>query len=445
MRIHYFVPLFLIALALMYFPLREYTELDIKQIQTLLIFIALFFILATEYRHRTVASLTSLTVLWSLGILSGGDIAHYVEFDVLGLLFGMMVIVETLREAGFISLLTQALVSLRMRSFYQLLIAFSLLTFILSAFLDNATVMLIVVPIALGLCEILRLNPIPMLLTLNVSSNLGGIITPIGDPPNIMIASHLGISFSEFMLNAAPPTLLSYIISMLALFSIYRQDLLRRIEYTILRSDFKIEDKRLFLAGAPTLALVIFLFLTEGITGLKPATAALYGAVFLLILGGDRMNLILRKVNWDLLIFMGSIIAFSRALGKVGILHLLAQSLTSITQGNELLLMILMNWISSLAAAFVDNIPYTAVMISVLDELVGSTGLGVLWWIFVVSVGIGGMGTPVASVPSLVTYSALRERSGFKFSDFMKIGFTILMILASLVSLYYVSLYLLSQ
>lgn len=441
MKLHYFIPVFLIILMFAYFPLSEYSGLNREQILTVLVTIGLFFILATEYRHRTVASLTSLAFLWSLGILSGEEIAHYVEFDVLGLLFGMMVIVETLREAGFISILTRSLISLRIKSFHVLLIFFSLLTFILSAFLANATVMLIVVPIALELCDILHSNPIPVLIVLNVSSNLGGIITPVGDPPNIMITSHLGVSFSEFMLNTAPPSLLSYIISLAFLFSLHRKDLVKQISSEV-KVGFEIEDKKLFFASVPTLIIVILLFLTESMTGLKPAAAALYGAIFLLIVGGEKMNSILKRVDWDLLIFMGSMIAFSGALERVGIIHLIAQAIISITEGNGLLLIAILTWISSIFSAFVDNIPYTAVMIPMLDELIGHSGLDFLWWVLAISVGIGGVGTPIASAPSLITYSVLKEKYEFRFSDFMRMGLFLVIVLSFLNSLYYAAIYL---
>lgn len=440
MRRHYLVPILLIALPMAYFPMRDYMGLNEKQVQTILVFIALFFMLALEYRHRTVLSLTSLAALWYLGIMDSEDMLRYLDFDVLGLLFGMMVIVETLREAGFLSILAQALISLRMRSAYQLTMAFSILTFILSAFLDNATVILVMVPIALEVCEVLRLDPVPILITLNISSNLGGMVTPVGDPPNIMISSHLGTSFSEFVWKAGPPTLLIYLISLATVMMIFRKQLRARLESVTLGGEPVIRDRRLLLAGVPTIIVVISLFLLEDPTGVEPSLAALYGAVFLLAVGGERMPDILREVNWDLLIFLGSILVFSGALEKVGVLHMLARSVHSSTHGSEALIITLITWLSSLTSAFVDNIPYTAVMIPTIDELVNLTGCDMLWWVLVISVALGGLATPIASVPSLVVYSVLRERFGFKFSDFMKVGIPVLIILSFTANLYYLLL-----
>ncbi|MEM0017062.1 MAG: SLC13 family permease [Candidatus Korarchaeum sp.] len=420
--------------------MKNFTGLSNKQIQAVLIFIALFIMLAMEYRHRTVISLTTLVILWYLGIMSSENMIHYMDFDVLGLLFGMMVIVETLREAGFLSILARSLIKLGMTKFYQLVIVFSLLTFLLSAFLDNATVVLVMVPIALEVCEIFGLNPVPALITLNVSSNLGGVLTPVGDPPNIMISSHLGISFSDFIWNMAPVTLLAYLISLAFLMIVFRKQLRVNLESIRFEDGCGVKNRRLLLFSVPTVVLVILLFLLEDITGIRPASSAIYGAVFLLAVGGDSMPSILREVNWDLLIFLGSILIVSGALEKVGVLHIVAQVIFSSIQGNNLLLITWITWLSSFISAFVDNIPYTAVMIPTIDELVGLTGYDKLWWILVISVGLGGIATPIASVPSLVVYSVLREKFGFKFSDFMKIGVSILILLSSLANSYYVVL-----
>lgn len=440
MRRHYLVPILLAILFLIYFPMKNFTGLSNKQIQAVLIFIALFIMLAMEYRHRTVISLTTLVILWYLGIMSSENMIHYLDFDVLGLLFGMMVIVETLREAGFLSILARSLIKLGMTKFYQLVIVFSLLTFLLSAFLDNATVVLVMVPIALEVCEIFGLNPVPALITLNVSSNLGGVLTPVGDPPNIMISSHLGISFSDFIWNMAPVTLLAYLISLAFLMIVFRKQLRVNLESIRFEDGCGVKNRRLLLFSVPTVVLVILLFLLEDITGIRPASSAIYGAVFLLAVGGDSMPSILREVNWDLLIFLGSILIVSGALEKVGVLHIVAQVIFSSIQGNNLLLITWITWLSSFISAFVDNIPYTAVMIPTIDELVGLTGYDKLWWILVISVGLGGIATPIASVPSLVVYSVLREKFGFKFSDFMKIGVSILILLSSLANSYYVVL-----
>lgn len=445
MKRHLAVPFFLITLLVMYFPIKIYTGLDNKQIQAILVFIALFFMLAFEYRHRTVLSLASLAVIWYLGILSSEDMVHYLDFDVLGLLFGMMVIVESLREAGFLSIISRVLISLRMKRFYQLIVVLSLLTFFLSALLDNATLILIIVPIVMEICETLRLNPIPALITLAVSSNIGGLATPVGDPPNIMISSHLGTHFSQFVRNALPPALLNYLISLGVIAIMFREHLGMRIESAApVDAGPIVKNRRLLLAGIPTLITVILLFFLEDLTGIRPSSAALYGAVFLLMVGGDSMAVILREVNWDLLIFLGSILVFSGALERVGVLHILTQTIFSFTHDNESLLITLITWISSLASAFVDNIPYTAVMIPALDELVGLTGSEILWWVLVISIGLGGIATPIASVPSLVAYSVLRERYGFRFSEFMRIGFIILAVLASFTNIYYVLLSLVS-
>ncbi|MCS7103244.1 MAG: SLC13 family permease [Candidatus Korarchaeum sp.] len=295
------------------------------------------------------------------------------------------------------------------------------------------------VPIALEVCEALGLNPIPALITLSISSSLGGITTPVGDPPNIMISSHLGVPFNDFIWNTAPITLLTYLISLVSLMIMFRKHLKVSIEITTLsESRYELKNRRLLFASVPTIIVVILLFLLEDITNVKPASSAIYGAVFLLLVGGDSMPNILRELNWDLLIFLGSILIVSGALEKVGILHIIAQAIFSLIHENKVLLITSITWLSSFTSAFVDNIPYTAVMIPTIDELVGLTGYDELWWILVVSVGLGGIATPIASVPSLVVYSALREKFEFKFSDFMKVGFPILVLLSLIVNIYYV-------
>jgi len=439
MRRHYIVPAILLLLTLIYFPLRDYSVLEPKQLQTILVFIALFLMLAMEYRHRTVASLTSLLILWFLGILKGEDMIHYLDLDVLGLLFGMMVIVETLREARFLSMLVRVLISLGFRKIYHLTIILSLFTFITSAFLDNATVMLIIIPMTLGICETLNLGrvAVPVLIALSISSNLGGALTPIGDPPNIMAYSYLRISFIGFILNIGPPTLLIYAISLVAIMTLFRREMVLEIRDKNNKDKLKIEKNSFLIISILTLVFVLLLFLLQDLTKISPSTSALYGATFLMIIGGRRMAPILREVNWDLLIFLGSILIFSGSLEKVGILHLLAQIISKSTHGNPHILITLIAWLSSLISALVDNIPYAAVMIPVVDELVGLTGCHKLWWVFLLSVGLGGIATPIASVPSLLTYSALRDKFGLKFLEFMKIGLLMWIILTLSLNLYY--------
>jgi Na+/H+ antiporter NhaD/arsenite permease-like protein len=441
MKRHYAVPVILLLLTLIYFPLRDHGVLEPKQLQTILVFIALFFMLAMEYRHRTVVSLTSLLILWLLGIMKGEDMIHYLDLDVLGLLFGMMVIVEALREAGFLSILAGTLTSLGFRKIYHLTIALSLFTFIISALLPNATVMLIIIPMTLGICETLNLGraAVPVLIALSISSNLGGLLTPIGDPPNIMAYPHLQISFIGFILNVGPPTLLIYVISLAVIMTLFRREMKFEIGNKNDRRKPKIE-KNFLIISILVLTLVLLLFLLQDITGISPSASALYGATLLMIIGGKRMAPILREVNWDLLIFLGSILIFSGSLEKVGILHLLAQIISKSTHGNPHILTTLIAWLSSLVSALVDNIPYAAVMIPVIDELVSLTGYYELWWVFLISVGLGGIATPIASVPSLLTYSALRDKFEFKFLDFMKIGLIVWVILTLSLNLYYLLL-----
>jgi Na+/H+ antiporter NhaD/arsenite permease-like protein len=321
MRRHYAVPVILLLLTLIYFPLKDYGVLEPKQLQTILVFIALFFMLAMEYRHRTVVSLTSLLILWLLGIMKGEDMIHYLDLDVLGLLFGMMVIVEALREAGFLSILAGALTSLGFRKIYHLTIALSLFTFITSALLANATVMLIIIPMTLGICETLNLGraAVPVLIALSISSNLGGLLTPIGDPPNIMAYSHLQISFIGFILNIGPPTLLIYVISLAVIMTLFRREMTFEIGNKNDERKPKIEKNSFLIISILVLTLVLLLFLLQDITGISPSASALYGATLLMIIGGRRMAPILREVNWDLLIFLGSILIFSGSLEKVGI------------------------------------------------------------------------------------------------------------------------------
>ncbi len=442
MRRHYLVPAILLLLTLIYFPLRDYGTLEPKQLQTILVFIALFLMLAMEYRHRTVVSLTSLVILWLLGIMKGEDMIHYLDLHVLGLLFGMMVIVESLREAGFLSILVRALISLGFRKIYHLTIALSLFTLITSAFLYNATVMLIIIPVTLGICETLNLGRavVPILIALNISSNIGGALTPVGDPPNIMAYSHLHISFIDFILSISPPALLIYMISLAAIMTIFRREMVIEIKDKNSGEKLKIENKFFLLVSVLILASVLILFFLQDITGITPATSALYGATLLMIVGGRRMVPILKELNWDLLIFLGSILVFSGSLEKVGILHLLAQAIFKSTYGNLHILITLIVWLSSLISAFVDNIPYAAVMIPAIDELVDLTGYYELWWVFLISVSLGGIATPIASLPSLLIYSVLRDKFGLKFIDFMKIGLFMLIILNLSLNIYYLLL-----
>ena len=414
-----------------------------EQLIALLIFVATYLLLATGYRERTIAAMIGVGAIWGFGILTPQEMIGYVDMNAIGLLFGMMIIVGALREARFFRLVGVYVANVCHCKPMHLLVVFSLLAAGLSALLDNVTTVLFMVTVTIDIAELAKLDPKPYILSEIVASNIGGTATLIGDPPNIMIASATGFSFAEFLVNVGPISLVALTISLLYFRRQFRKNMkeadakAKQTALPIATANVS-PDRRLLWAGLATLVGAVVLFSLQDVVGIRPTVVALVAAVLLLFVGGPRMPEILKEVEWSTLIFFGLLFVVVGALEKTGWMHLVAQAMSPLVEGNRALGVSTVLWISSLTSAFIDNIPFTASFIPVLMNLGSISGVTVypLWWALSVGTGLGGNGTIIGASANVIA-TGLAQARGVRitFVEFAKVGMVILLLTTGVANL----------
>jgi Na+/H+ antiporter NhaD/arsenite permease-like protein len=399
-----------------------------QQILAIVVFVITYVLLATEYRERTIAAMSGAGAVWALGILAPSEMIAYVDLRAIGLLFGMMVIIGALREARFFRWVGGHVAIWCRGRPHHLLIAFTLLTAVLSATLDNVTTVLFMVTATIDLAESAGFDPKPYILSEIFASNLGGTATLIGDPPNIMIASETGFTFGAFITNLAPVSIGALVIALLYSRKRFSESM-KSFKVSRPRFSETTPERRLMWTGLATLAGAIALFTLQDITGFSPTAVALAAATLLLFAGGPKMPEILKEVEWSTLLFFGSLFIVVGALEKTGWMALISREILTLIGHNMPLGITALLWISSLTSAFVDNIPFAAAFIPVLSEL-GRSGVDVypLWWAFAAGTGLGGNGTMIGASANVIAVAVAQARGvKISFREFTKVGIVILL------------------
>ena len=411
----------------------------------LLIFVVTYVLLATEYREATIATMAGVAAIWAFGILTPAEMISYIDMNAIGLLFGTMIIVGALSEAHFFQWLGIAIAKwCRCRPTY-LLVVFTLMTGGLSALLPNVTTVLFMVIITIGIAESLKLDPKPYILSEILASNIGGVATLIGDPPNIMIATATGFSFIEFLANLGLISLLSLFISLAFVWGRFRKTM--RSPATISaapessalpRMPDMSADRRLLWTGLATLLCAVSLFCLEDIVRISPTTVALLAATVLLFVGGRKMPDILRDVEWSTLIFFGSLFVVVGALEKTGWMASAAKTILDSVGGHTAIGISSVLWSFSLMSAFINNIPLAAAFIPVLRSL--GTGSAVdanpFWWALAAGTGLGGNGTIIGASSNVIAIALARAKGvRITFVEFAKVGMVVLVLTTAVANL----------
>ncbi len=414
----------------------------------LAIFIGAYAILITEKLHRTIIAMLGGLAMLVFGIVSQETAIHHIDFNTIGLLVGMMIIVNITAETGvfrFIALWSAKLVKGRP---VPLLIVFALVTAVASAFLDNVTTVLLMVPVTFSVTRRLKLSPIPYLISEILLSNIGGTATMIGDPPNIMIGSAVPeLSFLDFITVLGPNVVVIAVATIGVLILIYRKQLKASKEaiQELLTIDPKseIKDRKLLIKCLTILGLTILGFFLHSALPIESATVALTGAFLLLVLTGKKhLESALEKIEWTTLFFFIGLFVLVAGLIETGLISQLAQAAIHLTGGELASTSLLILWLSAIASAFVDNIPYVATMIPLIKELgtLGVENLDPIWWSLALGACLGGNGTLIgASANVIVSGMAQREGLNLSFGRFLLIGIP-MMLLSVILSTAYIYL-----
>jgi Na+/H+ antiporter NhaD/arsenite permease-like protein len=391
------------------------------------IFLLTYALIVTERVHRTVSALLGGVAMILLGVLSQDQAFHAIDWNVIFLLAGMMAMANILRETGLFQWVAVQAVKLGRGDPFRILIILSLVTAIASALLDNVTIVVLVAPVTLFVAASLRVSPLPFLIAEVLASNIGGTATLVGDPPNILIGSAAGIDFLTFAANMAPISLLILIAFIGLAWLLFKDDLQTEqgsmLDIEVLEASELITNAPLLHKGLVVMAGVILGFLIHGALHLEPATIALAGATILLLWGRSDPHHVLREIEWTTLFFFVGLFITVEAVVRVGIIETVAHAALRLTGGNLALTSILLLWLSAIASGIVDNIPYTATVIPVVESLGQAMPVGPLWWSLALGACLGGNSTLVGASANLVVAS-LAERSGYpiRFRHFLGYG-----------------------
>ncbi len=415
------------------------------------VFLVAYGLIISEKIHRTVVALAGAVLVIMLGVLSQEQAIHHIDFNTLGLLVGMMVIVAITGETGLFRFLAIWAAKAVDGNPLKLMIALSVITALCSALLDNVTTVLLTVPVTLSITKQLNVKPTPYLISQIIASNIGGTATLIGDPPNIMIGSAVKeLDFLAFVNNLAGISMVILIVNISILALVYHKQLktTRELSDKIKGLDpgKQIKNPKLLKICLAVMALTVTLFFLHQQLNMESATVAIFGAVLLIILAKKNsdhdLEHIFHKVEWVALLFFVGLFILVGGLVETGVISLLAQKSVELTAGNLTTTAMLILWLSAIASAFIDNIPFVATMIPLIKDMgaMGITNLEPLWWSLALGACLGGNGTLVgASANVIVAGLAAQEGYPISFVKFLKVGFP-LMLLSILIATIYVYL-----
>ena len=414
------------------------------------IFIVAYALIISEKVHRTIVGIFGAMLMIMFGILSQETAIHHIDFNTLGLLMGMMIIVNITAETGLFNFLAIWAAQKVKAQPMKLLLALATLTAVCSAFLDNVTTVLLTVPVTFSITSQLKVDVKPFLMAQIMASNIGGTATLVGDPPNIMIGSAVGLSFMDFIANLAPVSIVIFIVTVFILEALYGKSLHTTPELQAqvmkLNPRKQITDTSLLKRCLFVLFLTMGLFVAHVALGLESATAAMFGAGLLLLItftrDEERIAKVLGKIEWLAIFFFAGLFILVGALVETGVIKMLAAEAMKITEGSVEATSILILWMSAVASAFVDNIPFVATMIPLIKDMgaMGIANLDPLWWSLALGACLGGNGTLIGASANVVVASlAAQHGQQISFIGFMKIAFPC-MILSIVISTGYVYL-----
>ena len=409
----------------------------------LLIFIITYIAIVSEKIHRTVVAVVGATLMILFHVLSQEEALDKIDFNTLGLLIGMMIIVNVIRQTGLFQYLAIKAAKLAKGDPIKIMIYLSILTAVASGLLDNVTTILLVVPVTLVVAETLKINPIPFIIAEIMSSNIGGAATLIGDPPNIMIGGATGLGFNDFFLNLFPLMVIIFIIVISILYIVFKKSLITDEENIREMLSFNekkaIVNPKLLTYGLVILFITILGFILSDLIGVESATIALFGGTALLLISKVEPEEIFEKIEWTTIFFFGGLFVLVGSLETIGVIEIIGEKMLLITNGDIGLTTIIVLWMSSILSSFLDNIPYVATMIPLIKHISEGAieSYAPVWWALSIGACLGGTGTIIGASANVVARGIV-EKSGFKLSfiSYMKIAFP-LMILSIIISTVY--------
>lgn len=416
-----------------------------QAIWALIIFLLTYALIISEKIHRTVLAMAGAAFMIIFGILDQESAVHHIDFNTLGLLIGMMIIVNTTAKTGLFTYIGIWTAKLAKGNPITLLWLLALITAIGSAFLDNVTTIILMVPVAFSITRRLRVQAFPYLFSMILATNIGGTATLIGDPPNIMIGSAVKeLTFVAFMENLAPVALIILAVILPLGILIFRKELKKGFAHQQSLMEISLEglitEKKLLVKCLFALGLTLLGFFLHQYIHLETATIALAGAFLLLLMTGEHvMEQAFRSVEWPTIFFFVGLFVLVGGLVETGIITRVAEEVMRLTGGDPLTTSMLILWLSALASAFIDNIPLVATMIPMIQDMggMGIQNLEPLWWSLALGACLGGNGTLIGASANLIAAGmSAKEGEPISFLKYMKYGLPLMIVTIIISSLY---------
>ena len=418
----------------------------------IIVFLVVYIAITFDLVNKAAAALAGVGVLVVSHVLTEHQAVEFIDFETLMLLTGMMILVNLIKQSGFFTIISVRIAEFTKGNPVKILCLFSVVTALMSAFLDNVTTVLIVIPIIIELTRGMGLNPKNYVLSQAIISNVGGAATLIGDPPNVIIGSKVGLSFNQFIVNLTPVVIPIFIIVLGYIWYINRVEfkpintsMVKLVSVELLLEKIRFEfsnvrvDQNLMIKSIACLMLAILLFVTQTLTGMAPGVVALGMAMILLIISKANVEHVLEEVEWSTLLFFTGLFILVGALEEYGVIDWIAHNVFMNVGDNPYVIVLMVLWVSGIASGFLDNIPFTITMIPIIQLMLESNPIpnNILWWALALGACLGGNITMIGSSANIISVGIAKKYGvEISFIDFMKKGLIITLISLVLSSVY---------
>lgn len=405
-------------------------------------YLAIFIFLMTyagimsEKIHRTICALAGGAMIYFGLVTQEQAITEFIDFNTLGLLTGMMILISVVKQSGFFQVLALWALKKSKGSPRELLILLSIVTAVGAALIDSVTAALLIAPMTISLCRMLRMSPVPILISEILMCNIGGTALMIGNPPNVMIGSATHLDFNDFLINLAPVVIITVIVILIAVLLIFKNDFssVRMSAKELEKIDIMsgVEDKSIFSRSLMVLAFTVLGFVVHSHFGLESATVAMTGGMAALLFCGINPEDALKEVDLDTLMFFMGLFILVGGMENAGVITAIAEKGIEMVDGDSHLITFLILLLSGVASAFVDNIPFTATMIPLIQDMQSLMNLphaDYMWWALATGACFGGNGTMIGASPNVIMVAiAAKEGFNISFTAFMKWCFPLMLL-----------------
>ena len=398
------------------------------EVIAIVVFVVVIGLIISEKVNSAAAALAGAMALVVTGVMSAHKALSYIDFNTIGLLVGMMVLVAIIRQSGLFEYVAIKAAKMVHGDPWKIMIAFILLTAVLSGILDNVTTVLLVGPMTIAIAKMLEINPVPFLMTQILASNVGGTATLIGDPPNIMIGSAANLSFVDFLKNTGLAVALVIVFMIVMMRFVYKKEIevegLDTSKIMNLDPDKSITDKPLLIKGVVVIVLVILGFIFHDQIGMETSVIALTAAAVMLIIGGVNVDNAIQDVEWTTIAFFMALFVVVGGLTETGVIKQVAAVIIERTAGHPVMMMLILIWASALLSSFLNNIPFIATLIPLVLAL-KADGMDAepLWWAISLGACLGGNGTMIGASANVVL-SDISTKHGYPitFKSYLRVG-----------------------